>query len=135
VAADRVGRDPDAAGAARVDRRADLPPAILIINGFGRLLDVGHAYARKPAAAGNDLTYLHSPHLTHGFPQFTRSSAACGRSRLLAGRAGFGRVDGRGEAGFGDHLQALVGEGDLADHVVRETLGPRRPREDGYRAS
>jgi acetyl esterase len=38
---------------------------------------VGHAYAQKLAAAGNDLTYVHNPDLTHGFPQFTRYSAAC----------------------------------------------------------
>ena len=41
---------------------------------------VGHAYARKLAAAGNDLTYVHNPDLTHGFPQFTRYSRACRRA-------------------------------------------------------
>lgn len=34
------------------------------------------------AAAGNDLTYVHNPNLTHGFPQFTRSSAACHQATL-----------------------------------------------------
>lgn len=56
---------------------ADLPPAILVTNGFDPLRDVGHAYARKLAAAGNDLTYVHNPDLTHGFPQFTRYAKAC----------------------------------------------------------
>ena len=46
------------------------------------LRDVGHAYAQKLAAAGNELTYVHNPDLTHGFPQFTRSSAACHRATL-----------------------------------------------------
>ncbi|MBV8090698.1 MAG: alpha/beta hydrolase, partial [Alphaproteobacteria bacterium] len=39
--------------------------------------DVGLAYAKKLAAAGNDLTYVHNPDLTHGFPQFARFSKAC----------------------------------------------------------
>lgn len=55
----------------------DLPPTILVTNGFGPLRDVGHADARKLAAAGNDLTYVHNPDLTHGFPQFSRYSKAC----------------------------------------------------------
>ncbi|MFD7708549.1 alpha/beta hydrolase [Streptomyces sp. NPDC059785] len=59
------------------DSHADLPPAILVTNGFDPLRDVGHAYARALAAAGNDLTYVHHPHLTHGFPQFGHRSAAC----------------------------------------------------------
>ena len=61
------------------DSHADLPPAILVTNGFDPLRDVGHAYAQKLAAAGNDLTYMHNPEFTHGFPQFTRSSAAATR--------------------------------------------------------
>lgn len=56
---------------------AGLPPAILVTNGFDPLRDVGHAYTRKLAAAGNDLTYVHHPDLTHGFPQFTLHSRAC----------------------------------------------------------
>jgi acetyl esterase/lipase len=52
-------------------------PRILVTNGFDPLRDVGHAYGRKLAAAGNDLTYVHNPDLTHGFPQFTRYSTAC----------------------------------------------------------
>jgi hypothetical protein len=28
------------------------------------------------------LTYIHNPDLTHGFPQFTRSSAACHQATL-----------------------------------------------------
>jgi acetyl esterase len=59
------------------ESHANLPPAILVTNGFDPLRDVGHAYAQKLAAAGNDLTYVHNPDLTHGFPQFTRYSAAC----------------------------------------------------------
>jgi acetyl esterase len=61
---------------------ADLPPAILVTNGFDPLRDVGHAYARKLAAAGNDLTYVHNPDLTHGFPQFTRYSKACHQATM-----------------------------------------------------
>ncbi|MEU4338645.1 alpha/beta hydrolase [Micromonospora lupini] len=61
---------------------ADLPPTILVTNGFDPLRDVGHAYAQKLAAAGNALTYVHHPDLTHGFPQFTRYSAACHRATL-----------------------------------------------------
>jgi len=59
------------------ESHANLPPAILVTNGFDPLRDLGHAYAQKLAAAGNDLTYVHNPDLTHGFPQFTRYSAAC----------------------------------------------------------
>ncbi|MEY9993971.1 NAD(P)-dependent dehydrogenase (short-subunit alcohol dehydrogenase family) [Streptomyces sp. V4I8] len=43
---------------------------------------------------------------------------------LLGGRARFSRVDGEGEAGFGGHLQALEGEGELADRRVVEALHP-----------
>jgi acetyl esterase len=46
------------------------------------LRDVGHAYAQKLADAGNDLTYVHHPNLTHGFPQFTRYSAACRQATM-----------------------------------------------------
>ncbi|MBW0102733.1 alpha/beta hydrolase [Pseudonocardia sp. KRD291] len=61
---------------------AGLPPTILVTNGFDPLRDVGHAYARRLAAAGNDLTYVHHPDLIHGFPQFTRSSAAAHEATL-----------------------------------------------------
>ena len=64
------------------DSHADLPPAILVTNGFDPLRDVGHAYAQKLAAAGNDLTYMHNPNLTHGFPQFTRWSNACHQATI-----------------------------------------------------
>jgi acetyl esterase/lipase len=64
------------------DSHADLPPTILVTNGFDPLRDVGHAYAQKLADADNDLTYLHNPDLTHGFPQFTRSSTACHQATL-----------------------------------------------------
>jgi acetyl esterase/lipase len=59
------------------ESHADLPPTILVTNGYDPLRDVGHAYARKLADAGNDITYVHNPDLTHGFPQFTRYSRAC----------------------------------------------------------
>jgi acetyl esterase len=59
------------------ESHANLPPTILVTNGFDPLRDVGHAYARKLAADGNDVTYVHNPDLTHGFPQFTRYSKAC----------------------------------------------------------
>jgi acetyl esterase/lipase len=49
------------------ESHAGLPPAILVTNGFDPLRDVGHAYARELAAAGNHLTYVHNPNLTHGF--------------------------------------------------------------------
>lgn len=64
------------------ESHANLPPAILVTNGFDPLRDVGHAYAQKLAAAGNDLTYVHNPDLTHGFPQFTRYSAACHQATI-----------------------------------------------------
>ena len=38
-------------------------------------------------------------------------------------RAGFGGVDGEGEAGFGGHLESFVGEGELADDGVVEPFG------------
>jgi len=59
------------------ESHADLPPAILVTNGYDPLRDVGHAYAQQLAAAGNDLAYVHNPDLTHGFIQFTRWSRAC----------------------------------------------------------
>jgi acetyl esterase/lipase len=59
------------------ESHADLPPTILVTNGYDPLRDVGHEYARRLAAAGNDISYVHNPDLTHGFPQFTRYSRAC----------------------------------------------------------
>lgn len=64
------------------ESHADLPPAILVTNGFDPLRDVGHEYAKKLAAAGNELTYIHHPNLIHGFPQFTRSSKAAHQATL-----------------------------------------------------
>jgi acetyl esterase/lipase len=66
---------------------ADLPPAILVTNGFDPLRDVGHAYARKLAAGGNDLTYVHNPDLTH-----TRARCALAGPRVRS-------VTGCGSAG------------------------------------
>jgi len=54
-----------------------LPKAILVTCGFDMLRNVGHAYARKPAADGNDLTYVHHPELPHGFIQMTAHSQRC----------------------------------------------------------
>ncbi len=45
--------------------------------GFDMLRDVGHAYAKKLAAAGNDITYAHYPDLPHGIIQMTAHSKAC----------------------------------------------------------
>ena len=59
---------------------ADLPPALLVTCGFDMLRDVGHAYARKLAASGNDLTYAHYPDLPHGIVQMTMHSEACLRA-------------------------------------------------------
>ncbi|MBV8289271.1 MAG: alpha/beta hydrolase [Hyphomicrobiales bacterium] len=56
---------------------ADLPPALLVTCGFDMLRDVGHEYARKLAAAGNDLTFVHHPDLPHGFIQMTTHSKRC----------------------------------------------------------
>ncbi len=56
---------------------ADLLPALLVTCGFDMLRDVGHAYAQKLAAAGNDLTYVHYPDLPHGIVQLTMHSQAC----------------------------------------------------------
>lgn len=56
---------------------ADLPPTLLVTNGFDPLRDVGHRYAQKLATAGNDITYVHHPESTHGFIQFTEQSTRC----------------------------------------------------------
>ncbi len=54
-----------------------LPRTLLVTNGFDPLRDVGHAYAQKLAAAGNDITYINHEDLTHGFIQFTEHSRRC----------------------------------------------------------
>jgi len=59
------------------ESHADLPPTIHVTNGHDPLREVGHACARKHAAADNESSYVHNPDLTHGFPQFTRYSRAC----------------------------------------------------------
>lgn len=56
---------------------SDLPKALLVTCGFDMLRDVGHAYARKLAEAGNDLTYVHHPDLPHGIIQMTMHSRRC----------------------------------------------------------
>lgn len=59
------------------DSLEGLPPTLLVTNGFDPLRDVGHKYARRLAASGNDITYVHHPDLTHGFIQFTERSKRC----------------------------------------------------------
>ena len=61
---------------------ADLPKALLVTCGFDMLRDVAHAYARKLAAACNDLTYVHYDDLPHAFIQMTRHSNRCFESTL-----------------------------------------------------
>lgn len=56
---------------------ADLPPTLLVTNGFDPLRDVGHRYAKRLATEGNAITYVHHPELTHGFIQFTERSVRC----------------------------------------------------------
>jgi len=56
---------------------AGLPPALLMTCGFDMLRDVGHAYAQKLAAAGNEITYVHYPDLPHGIIQMTMHPNAC----------------------------------------------------------
>lgn len=54
-----------------------LPPTLLVTSGYDPLRDVGHQYAKRLAEAGNALTYVHHPDLTHGFIQFTEHSRRC----------------------------------------------------------
>ncbi len=54
-----------------------LPKALLVTCGFDMLRDVGHAYAKKLAAAGNDIIYVHYPDLPHGIIQMTMHSRRC----------------------------------------------------------
>lgn len=56
---------------------AGLPKAILVTCGFDMLRDVGHAYAQKLVADGNDIIYAHYPDLPHGFIQMTAHSKRC----------------------------------------------------------
>ena len=56
---------------------SNLPKALLVTCGFDMLRDVGHAYARKLADAGNELTYVHYPDLPHGIIQMTMHSKRC----------------------------------------------------------
>ena len=56
---------------------AGLPKAILVTAGFDMLRDVAHRYAQKLAKAGNDITYVHYPDLSHAFIQMTAHSQRC----------------------------------------------------------
>ena len=56
---------------------AGLPKAILVTAGFDMLRDVAHHYAQKLAKAGNDITYVHYPDLSHAFIQMTAHSKRC----------------------------------------------------------
>jgi acetyl esterase len=72
-----------------VPSHADLPKALLLTCGFDMLRDVGHAYAKKLAAEGNDITYVHHPDLPQGFIQMTAHSRRClEATRELAGLLG-----------------------------------------------
>ena len=55
----------------------NLPKTLLVTCGFDMLRDVGHAYARKLAEAGNDITFVHYPDLPHGIIQMTMHSHRC----------------------------------------------------------
>jgi hypothetical protein len=48
--------------------------------------------------------------------------------------AGFGGVQAEGKPGFGDHVNALVGEGEVADDVVVEAFGAGAVVADDARA-
>jgi hypothetical protein len=37
--------------------------------------------------------------------------------------AGFGGVEAKGEPGFGNHVDALIGQGEVADDVMVEAFG------------
>jgi acetyl esterase len=56
---------------------SNLPKTLLVTCGFDMLRDVGHAYAKKLAEAGNDITYVHYPDLPHGIIQMTMHSKRC----------------------------------------------------------
>lgn len=56
------------------------PPAVLQWHEHAASVSAQHTCScrlmcRKLAAAGNHITYVHHPHLTHGFPQFTRRAS------------------------------------------------------------
>ncbi len=55
----------------------NLPKTLLVTCGFDMLRDVGHAYAKKLAEAGNEITYVHYPDLPHGMIQMTMHSQRC----------------------------------------------------------
>ena len=56
---------------------SNLPKTLLVTCGFDMLRDVGHAYAKKLAEAGNDIVYVHYPDLPHGIVQMTMHSQRC----------------------------------------------------------
>jgi len=56
---------------------AGLPKTLLVTCGFDMLRDVGHAYAKKLAEGGNEITYVHYPDLPHGIIQMTMHSKRC----------------------------------------------------------
>ena len=86
---------------------ADLPKALLVTCGFDMLRDVAHAYAKKLAADGNDITYVHYPDLPHGFIQMTAHSERCLQAtQELAGLLGVALA--RAERGA-DRATELVG--------------------------
>ncbi|EPX73366.1 acetyl esterase [Schizosaccharomyces octosporus yFS286] len=56
---------------------SNLPRALVINDGFDMLRDVAHEYARKLAAAGNDLVYIYNDDLPHGFIQMAPFAKRC----------------------------------------------------------
>ena len=60
---------------------AGLPKALLVTCGFDMLRDVGHAYAKKLAAEGNDITYVRRPDLPHVGPGAVARRRPVGASR------------------------------------------------------
>ncbi|WBW73806.1 acetyl esterase [Schizosaccharomyces osmophilus] len=56
---------------------SNLPRALVINDGFDMLRDVAHEYARKLAAAGNDLVYIYNDDLPHGFIQMAPFAGRC----------------------------------------------------------
>ena len=70
---------------------AGLLKAILVTAGFDMLRDVAHSYAQKFAAAGNDITYVHYPDLSHAFVQMTAHS-----KRWLESTQEVARLPGKG---------------------------------------
>ena len=123
---------------------AGLPKAILVTAGFDMLRDVAHHYAQKLAKAGNDITYLHYPDLSHAFIQMTAHSRRCLEAtqevaRLLGkglnflgysfGRMYSAKTGGKSVSGvpaIEEEHQAHGGNGPRADGPNRNLAGDHR---------